>query len=124
MSSVNERNTLIFSRKTAKPESLLDDSLPHDGERNPTGEIVSAQQAVDARLAEHTEHERQVAGFLFSLGFGYTKVAWVTGMNINTMRDWERAFKAGKFRYEAKNRRYSETHKSRAVELRKKGSEP
>lgn len=45
-------------------------------------------------------------------------------MNINTMRDWERAFKAGKFRYEAKNRRYSETHKSRAVELRKKGSEP
>jgi len=100
MSSENERNTMILQANAAQPESLLDDSLPHDGERNPAGEVASAQRAVDARLAEHTEHERQVAGFLFSLGVGYTKVAWVTGMNIHTMRDWERAFKAGKFRYE------------------------
>ena len=121
MSSVNEPNSLILLANKTELESVHDNGLPHDGEGSATGEVALSQQGLDATLSAHSEHERQVAGYLFSLGVGYTKVAWVTGMNINTMRDWERAFKAGKFYYEPRNRRYSEKEKRRAMELRKEG---
>ena len=121
MSSENELNTLILQRNKTKPESLSYDSLPHDGEGSAKDQVVLSQQALDASLSARYEHIRQVAGFLFSFGVGYTRVAWLTGMNSNRMRDWERAFTVGMFHYEPIRRLYSEKDRLRALVLHKQG---
>lgn len=69
----------------------------------------------------HSRHEREVAAYLFSLGIGYTRVAWITGININTLRDWERSYKEGRFNPGFAHRQYDDETKSRGIELRKQG---
>ncbi|MEI3012083.1 MAG: hypothetical protein V8T46_07620 [Sutterella seckii] len=103
------------------PSDILDENSTPESQGEKTDGFAYSQQHIQRYPNAHNEHIRKVAHFLFSRGIGYTKVSWITGVNINTLRDWGRSFKAGKFQPSYTPRQYDDDIKEKAVELRKAG---
>ena len=70
-----------------------------------------------------SDQKRRTALRLFETGFGYKSVAQILSLSPYTVRDWMRAFRAGRFttRLSPKQYRYPEEIKTRVVELRASG---
>ena len=60
---------------------------------------------------------------LFKHGYGYTKVASILELSPYTVRDWNREYRAGRFRVQiaANQLRYCEELRSKVVDLRAEG---
>lgn len=107
--------------KNTSPYDNLDENATHVSEGGTTEGFAYSQQHFMRNPNAHSEHLREVAAYLFSRGIGYTKVSWITSVNINTVRDWERAFKEGKFQPSFTHRQYDAEIKEKAIVLRKRG---
>lgn len=70
-----------------------------------------------------SDDRRRAAIVLFEHGIGYARAAWILGVPVNTVRDWNRAFKAGKFTptLSYNQFRYDEKTRERVRELRRSG---
>lgn len=70
-----------------------------------------------------SDNKRRQALRLFESGFGYKAVADLLDLAPYTVRDWLRAFKAGRFSVKLSNNqyRYSEEIKLRVIALRSNG---
>ncbi len=70
-----------------------------------------------------SDQKRRTALRLFETGFGYKSVAQILSLSPYTVRDWMRAFRAGRFstHLSPKQYRYPEEIKIRVVELRASG---
>lgn len=70
-----------------------------------------------------SDYKRRQALRLFESGFGYKAVADLLDLAPYTVRDWLRAFKAGRFSVKLSNNqyRYSEEIKLRVIALRSNG---
>ena len=44
-----------------------------------------------------SRQKRRAAAELFAAGIGYTKASRILDLPVNTLRDWAKAWKAGKF---------------------------
>ena len=71
----------------------------------------------------HSDDRRRAALVLFQHGIGYAQASWILGMSVNTLHEWSRAWRAGKFAPEVspKTFRYEEGLRERVIELRKSG---
>lgn len=71
-----------------------------------------------------SESVRGKALLLFKAGHGYKAVARQLGLSPNTVHDWLRAFKAGRFSSELNRKlyRYTEEAKTKVVEMRRHGA--
>ncbi len=110
-----------MAKKTSPSDTLDENAPPPVSEGGTTEGFAYSQQHLLRNPNAHSEHVRKVAHFLFSRGIGYSKVSWITGVNINTLRDWERTFKVGKFQPSYTPSQYDDDIKEKAVELRKAG---
>lgn len=70
-----------------------------------------------------SEKKRRWARDLFEHGYGYTKVASILELSENTVRDWQREYRKGRFRVQiaANQLRYCEELRSKVVDLRTEG---
>lgn len=70
-----------------------------------------------------SENKRRWAVDLFKHGYGYTKVASILELSPYTVRDWNREYRAGRFRVQiaANQLRYCEELRSKVVDLRAEG---
>lgn len=67
---------------------------------------------------------REKAALLFSQGVGYRAVARVLDLSENTVRDWRRYWRAGKFKPVLPRRNYlwPEETKAKVIKMRKEGA--
>lgn len=70
-----------------------------------------------------SEEKRRQALKLFDAGFGYKRVAGELGLPVNTVRDWARAYRAGRFhiRINANQYRYDKFTKRQVILMRLRG---
>lgn len=73
------------------------------------------------RFASTTK--RKAAALMFEAGIGYERVAAAIEVSPNTVRDWQREYKAGRFHIvlSENQRRYSQAVKDRVVAMRAAG---
>lgn len=85
-----------------------------------------AGQSVPARQKPAfyaSEKKRRWARDLFEHGYGYTKVASILELSENTVRDWQREYRKGRFRVQiADNQlRYSDELREKVLKMRAEG---
>ena len=70
-----------------------------------------------------SEKKRRWARDLFEHGYGYTKVASILELSENTVRDWQREYRKGRFRVQiADNQlRYSDELREKVLKMRAEG---
>ena len=70
-----------------------------------------------------SENKRRWAVDLFKHGYGYTKVASILELSENTVRDWQREYRKGRFRVQiADNQlRYSDELREKVLKMRAEG---
>ena len=70
-----------------------------------------------------SDDKRRAAAELFAHGIGYVKAAWILGLSENTVRDWARAYREGRFTsvLSQSQFRYDEATRQRVQELRAGG---
>lgn len=66
---------------------------------------------------------RAIAKRLFEQGFGYQRTAQLLNLNVNTVRDWSREFKKGRFKVEVSPNqfRYPRETQVKVVDMRFSG---
>lgn len=89
----------------------------------PAANVSGAPRPQRTRPAFASEAKRRAALELFESGRGYKWVATVLDLPAYTVRDWARAYRAGRFRVRIaeKQYRYTEEAKSRVLMLRGAG---
>lgn len=85
-----------------------------------------AGQSVPARQKPAfyaSEKKRRWARDLFEHSYGYTKVASILELSENTVRDWQREYRKGRFRVQiADNQlRYSDELREKVLKMRAEG---
>lgn len=113
-----EELTLRFASNTD------DDLVEKNRARRTTGSINKSTTLQRIRPTGcASDQKRRTALRLFETGFGYKSVAQILSLSPYTVRDWMRAFRAGRFttRLSPKQYRYPEEIKTRVVELRASG---
>ena len=70
-----------------------------------------------------SEKKRRWGRDLFEHGYGYTKVASILELSENTVRDWQREYRKGRFRVQiADNQlRYSDELREKVLKMRAEG---
>ena len=70
-----------------------------------------------------SRQKRRAAAELFAAGIGYTKASRILDLPVNTLRDWAKAWKAGKFTEDISKHlyRYDDEVREKAVRMRLTG---
>ena len=70
-----------------------------------------------------SEEKRAQAIELFKHGIGYTKASRILNVSVNTVRDWSRAFKKGRFKVEISENqyRYTDAVRENVIRMRLSG---
>ena len=90
--------------------------------RAETSGALSGEFADRVRPPYASDEKRRQAAELFEHGIGYQRASRILDLPANTLRDWARAWRAGKFRTTISPHlyRYSDAVKRKAVRMRKK----
>lgn len=88
-----------------------------------TKEEAEHRKATERKPGCASEEKRRWAVDLFEHGYGYTKAAAILELAPYTVRDWARAYKAGRFGtvLAANQMRYSEEEREKVLALRAQG---
>ena len=91
--------------------------------RAETSGALSGEFADRVRPPYASDEKRRQAAELFAHGIGYQRASRILDLPANTLRDWARAWRAGKFRTTISPHlyRYSDAVKRKAVRMRQKG---
>jgi len=91
--------------------------------RAETSGALSGEFADRVRPPYASDEKRRQAAELFEHGIGYQRASRILDLPANTLRDWARARRAGKFRTTISPHlyRYSDAVKRKAVRMRQKG---
>ena len=91
--------------------------------RAETSGALSGEFADRVRPPYASDEKRRQAAELFEHGIGYQRASRILDLPANTLRDWARAWRAGKFRTTISPHlyRYSDAVKRKAVRMRQKG---
>ena len=91
--------------------------------RAETSGTLSGEFADRVRPPYASDEKRRQAAELFEHGIGYQRASRLLDLPANTLRDWARAWRAGKFRTTISPHlyRYSDAVKRKAVRMRQKG---
>ena len=91
--------------------------------RAETSGTLSGEFADRVRPPYASDEKRRQAAELFEHGIGYQRASRILDLPANTLRDWARAWRAGKFRTTISPHlyRYSDAVKRKAVRMRQKG---
>ncbi len=97
--------------------------------REPETSPGSASEGSDERktVVRHrpkfaSDELRKQAALYFASGWGYLRTARALGLPVNTVRDWSRAYKAGKFNLTLSQYVYDEEFKERVTAMRRSGA--
>lgn len=90
--------------------------------RAETSGTLSGEFADRVRPPYASDEKRRQAAELFEHGIGYQRASRILDLPANTLRDWARAWRAGKFRTTISPHlyRYSDAVKRKAVRMRQK----
>ena len=90
--------------------------------RAETSGALSGEFADRVRPPYASDEKRRQAAELFEHGIGYQRASRILDLPANTLRDWARAWRAGKFRTTISPHlyRYSDAVKRKAVRMRQK----
>ena len=91
--------------------------------RAETSGALSGEFADRVRPPYASDEKRRQAAELFAHGIGYQRASRILDLPANTLRDWARAWRAGKLRTTISPHlyRYSDAVKRKAVRMRQKG---
>ena len=86
--------------------------------------IDAEENIADVRLRPDfaSDDARKQAALYFASGWGYARTAKALGLSVNTVRDWSRAYKAGKFSLKMSVFVYDDEFKRKVTAMRRSGA--
>ena len=86
--------------------------------------IDAEENIADVRLRPDfaSDDARKQAALYFASGWGYARTAKALGLSVNTVRDWSRAYKAGKFNLKMSVFVYDDEFKRKVMAMRRSGA--